>query len=528
MERIDKLYITLKCNQWRGKPIYVEDEIDINGYYIRFPDIQMDKGMISTIFAEFSDSNGGTYAVSCDIVEVEKRLIKVMIPLEILSNKGLYKVVFSVAYNETGEIKRSAVQTFEVKETITISDDNIKQDTNYPILIELIEELSKYKVDTSIFPTREEMVAYVSEQLKNMSLEAIVEQLTNIGYITRTDMEKILKNYATIASMSQYATHSDLKAYVKYIEYNTTKQQLTDLVNSMSNYVLKEPGKGLSTHDLTDELYEILIRQTGGNGEIPKELLDKINASISKTEVEKNYYNKVEIDKKEGLLNTRIDNLNSGNILHNNKTLDSVLDDILYKKPSIIRFSSNLNKFVYKIGESIANISFSWEISDNVKTIKLRVLNSTQDKYVNLPLGFSTYDLSTPINETTDFILMIEDEKLNIDKKIIHVDFVNPFYIGSSIEGAGGICENLTNIVEGVAYLKEDRVVNISCNDQRPFIAYPKEYGLLDDLTDKHGLSYLNSLTIHESFKNNITYYVYIFNEKIIMNNMKLTIIFNK
>lgn len=255
--RIKKIYFNRRYNQWRDEPIFVEDEIYDEGLCVHMVDVKFERGSINTIIADFKDSNGATYSVE-GVADYNKKTATFKIPPQILSNDGIYEVVFSISYNGKSKFVRTAIQTFTIRDTIEINDEVIQQETNYPVLVDLINNMANYKVDTSNFPTREEMMEAIQEGANATSIEEMLIVLERKGYITREDLNRILSSYATKASLSSYATQSDLNKFVTNLKFiqELDKYQLK---TSMNNYVLKENGKGLSTHDLTDELYNKLI-----------------------------------------------------------------------------------------------------------------------------------------------------------------------------------------------------------------------------------------------------------------------------
>ena len=256
--RIKKIYFNRMYDQWRGEPLYVEDGLDDDKLYIRIMDVESYKrGAVNTITVDYKDLNGATYTIlgECDY---DKKLAIFDIPLSILSNNGVYEVGFSLSFNtkdKEGVMLKTAIQTFEIIDTIEADDEAIAQDPHYPILVDLINQLADYKVDTSIFPTREEMVNAIDESI---NLDKIIEQINDKGYITQTQLNNILKNYLTKFESSDFARRSDLNKFVTNIKFIQELDRYV-LKSSMNNYVLKEEGKTLTTHDLTDELYEKLV-----------------------------------------------------------------------------------------------------------------------------------------------------------------------------------------------------------------------------------------------------------------------------
>lgn len=274
--KIKKIYFNRMYDQWRGEPLYVEDGLDDNKLYIRIMDVpDYKEGAINTITADYKDLNGGTYTILGQM-DFDKRLAIFKIPLSILSNNGIYDVVFSLSFNtrdKEGLLLKTPIQTFEIVDTIETDDEAIAQDPHYPILVDLINQLAEYKVDTSIFPTREEMMKAIEENLNETSMEEILKEVQANGYITLDKLNTILINYASKSDLSGYAKESDLNKFVTNLKFIQELDKYV-LKTSMGNYVLKEIGKGLSTHDLTDELYEKLVNLDINNGGVNIDLSD--------------------------------------------------------------------------------------------------------------------------------------------------------------------------------------------------------------------------------------------------------------
>ena len=258
--RIKKLYFSRTYNQWRDEPLYTEDGLEDSCLYIRILDVDFEDGAINVVTADFKDLNGYTYQVmgECDY---DKRLAIFQIPLAILSNNGVYEVCFTISYNskdKEGKCIKSAIQTFEIIDCIEVDDEAVAQDPHYPILVDLINQLAGYKVDTSIFPTREEMNKAIEDNVNKLSLKEILNEVANNGYITLESLNTVLKNYITKFESSEFAKQSDLNRFVTNIKYIQDLERYA-LKTSLNNFVVKESGKRLSTHDLTDALYKKLV-----------------------------------------------------------------------------------------------------------------------------------------------------------------------------------------------------------------------------------------------------------------------------
>ena len=326
----EKLYFTRYHDQWKGKDVeLVEDEVNVYDLYIQVPDLEMEEGSVNLISANFRTKDGVFIeTVACEIYDVSKRMIKLKMPLFILANNGIYEVDFSVSYNKNGSNKtdeKTAIQTFTILDTIDISDEEIANDDRYDVLQKLIDDLANYKVDTSNFASKEEVQEMINAATEGITIESIKAELEGV-YITPTQMNTALSNYVTKFDSAQFAKSSDLNAYAKttwvngQLSYYATNEKL-------SNYVLKENGKSLTSNDFTDELREKLINiPEDGSDYDDSELreliskkadtstvIDLVN-SINKIDKD-NYYEKTVIDEyMQNISNTHtedIENINN-------------------------------------------------------------------------------------------------------------------------------------------------------------------------------------------------------------------------
>lgn len=492
---MDKLYVYRKHDQWRGKPIYIEDEIDTNGYEICLSDVDMQRGNINTIMIEFEDENKGTYADTCTIVDYERRIVNFKIPLAILSNKGEYAFVITVSFNDYGEesrLYRSARQTFKILETIEMTD-NIQQSEHYPILLELINEISQYKVDTSNFPTFEDLQDIINSNLEDISLESIMLALKGEGYITKDELTRILLNYVTLASLSDtYARKVDLGKYV--LIKDLTGYYLTSYakLETLNMYVKKQEGKGLSTHDLTDELYRKLL-EVDTDFTLDEELLDKINNSVTLEEV----YSKEEVR----------------NLLENLSTM----------QPKILSFACD-KPTTYRVGESVGYITFNWDCQGSVKSIKLLGLYSDPQDVTSYVGKKYYYDRI--ISQDTTITLEVTYMNGDVLRKDIKFTFSYPLYYGVGYDSQLNIESYAKSTYIDSNY--ETVEIEVTSKNQRIFLAVPSSKVSIYEITDENGMSCISSFSISNGNINSVSYSIYTLNYEVTCNNFKLLLYVRK
>lgn len=330
--RIKKIYFNRLYNQWKGEPLYVEDGLRDDCLYVRIMDVKYEDGSINAVTADFKDLNGYSYSVLGE-TDYKKRLAIFKIPLSILSNNGIYEVAFSISYNSKDtdkNYKKTAIQTFEIVDAIESDDEAIQNDPKYPILTDLINQLANYKIDMTAYPKKEEVNEMIDLKFDDFPIDKIIEKIQKDGYITQDKVNEILRDYVKKFDLGDYAKRTDLNKYVSYITFNNALDRYILKKTVEDNYVLKENGKQLSTHDFTDELYNKLVGIDINNIEVDLHEYQKIvdnNLDTNNKEITKaiNEVNK-KIPTKTSQLNND-SNYVARNELHNHNNID-VLNNI--------------------------------------------------------------------------------------------------------------------------------------------------------------------------------------------------------
>ena len=330
--RIKKIYFNRLYNQWKGEPLYVEDGLRDDCLYVRIMDVKYEDGSINAVTADFKDLNGYSYSVLGE-TDYKKRLAIFKIPLSILSNNGIYEVTFSISYNSKDtdkNYKKTAIQTFEIVDAIESDDEAIQNDPKYPILTDLINQLADYKIDMTEYPKKEEVNEIIDLKFDDFPIDKIIEKIRKDGYITQDKVNDILRDYVKKFDLGDYAKRTDLNKYVTYINFNNTLDRYILKKTVEDNYVLKESGKQLSTHDFTDELYNKLIGIDINNIEIDLHEYQKIvdnNLETNNKEITKAIN---EVNKKIPTKTSQLENDSYyvvRNELHNHNNID-VLNNI--------------------------------------------------------------------------------------------------------------------------------------------------------------------------------------------------------
>ena len=372
--RIKKIYFNRLYNQWKGEPLYVEDGLRDDCLYVRIMDVKYENGSINAVTADFKDLNGYSYSVLGE-TDYKKRLAIFKIPLSILSNNGIYEVTFSISYNSKDtdkNYKKTAIQTFEIVDAIESDDEAIQNDPKYPILTDLINQLADYKIDMTEYPKKEEVNEIIDLKFDDFPIDKIIEKIRKDGYITQDKVNDILRDYVKKFDLGDYAKRTDLNKYVTYINFNNTLDRYILKKTVEDNYVLKESGKQLSTHDFTDELYNKLIGIDINNIEIDLHEYQKIvdnNLETNNKEITKAIN---EVNKKIPTKTSQLENDSYyvvRNELHNHNNID-VLNNIT---------SSDINNWNNK-----SDFSGQYNDLEGLPKIPSKVSELTNDNnYVN-------------------------------------------------------------------------------------------------------------------------------------------------
>ncbi len=566
----EKLYFTRLHDQWRGKEIAVEEEIKGGSYslYIQTPDVDITEGSVNSINATFKNKNGVTYVVGCAIYDSSKRIFKVDMPLSVLANEGVYEVVFSISYNSNGSINRTektAIQTFTILNTIDTSDEVIEDDDRYSILTQLIDEISKYKVDTSKFASKEDVQKMIDTATENFTIEAIKTQLEGL-YVTPQQLNNSLSNYVSKFDSAQFAKASDLNYYVKNITLNSTLSYYAKK-EDLNKYVLKENGKSLSSNDFTDELYEKLINMSNNgvgfdDSELRKMISEKadMNWVVNRFEnldaiSKDNYYDIAATDKlldeiKEdyvtdinnlsNTINTDINNLsNTMNTeylkkedykyldgisiddikVDDEQTLSQLIKDVSYEEIEIKNFNTTYITNIREVGTRIDYVELQWELNKTPISQTLTEYNGNMNSSVR-----SAY-INKSYNKTQEFILTVSDEKVVKSEKVT-VHFVSPYFYGSYRDDK--LTADIIRMSSKIIDTKKTQTIRLQYEDSGVFFAYPNSYGYLIDIKDGNGLSYNDDFTMSILTINNVVYNVYALEDKTTVSQISFSFIFRE
>lgn len=481
--RIKKIYFNRLYNQWKGEPLYVEDGLRDDCLYVRIMDVKYEDGSINAVTADFKDLNGYSYSVLGE-TEYKKRLAIFKIPLSILSNNGVYEVNFSISYNSKDtnkNYKKTAIQTFEIVDAIESDDEAIENDPKYPILTDLINQLADYKIDMTEYPKREEINEIIDLKFDDFPIDKIIKKIQKDGYITQDKVNEILRDYVKKFDLGDYAKRTDLNKYVPYMTFNNALDRYILKKTVEDNYVLKENGKQLSTHDFTDELYDKLIGIDINNIEVDLHEYQKIvdnNLDTNNKEITKAIN---EVNKKIPTKTSQLENDN--NYANNDYVIKKIAEASLNKDIDLSAYATK-NFVIDNLASDVKNLTLvnsSAKVSQNIIDYLNEIVKCflTNDTIRNNKIKYY-YILRGKINPLDDeFRLSVNDEyytnvsyisMLNIECKVLTTFlFANEGMIRlespvEAIIGGDGIYINLSITELGSVYLNNNNN-NINIDD---------------------------------------------------------------
>lgn len=213
-----------------------------------------------------------------------------------------------------------------------------------------------------------------------------------------------------------------------------------------------------------------------------------------------------------------IGSVTSGKTYEVGTDLEAIIRDILIKveNPSVV-LTLQPNKTLYDIvEEEITTITLSAKVTK--KTYPTTILKYYVDGVVVETKTATTdgtynfiYNPSTPIKETTEFKVVVEDEKGNLGTSKVETVFVAKSYYGIVADNIGEPTEAQVKALNSVLKNTNKYVYeNIVATYNKVVYAYPKELGALSSIRDMiNNLNYTNSFTKTELKIDNIDYLCY-------------------
>ena len=191
---------------------------------------------------------------------------------------------------------------------------------------------------------------------------------------------------------------------------------------------------------------------------------------------------------------------------------------MMQKDIEILSFDC-LPKTNFNKGEVVEKIHLVWEL--NVEPVSVHISDIGEvEAEMN---GCEIY--KKPITDTTTFVLTVTDKKGNVKNAEVKLTFGEedvqqpeqpPVVSGASCI-YGIFTENLdaSKIISGQKIkMMEETSITVSFHNQRVFFAYPVSQGLLSEIKDRNGFSYLDSFILEEFVIGSERYYAYYLDER--------------
>ena len=194
------------------------------------------------------------------------------------------------------------------------------------------------------------------------------------------------------------------------------------------------------------------------------------------------------------------------------------IETLLQDDIEILYFESPKTNF--EKGEVVEKVHLMWELNVEPVSVHISGLGDVEPEMS----GCVVY--KKPITETTTFVLTVTDSK----GKTKHASLTLTF--GDDVQQPG---EELPPVVSGVSCfygtfteeltgttvsrgkklkMGESTSIEITYHNERVFFAYPVSQGLLDDIKDKNGFSYIDSFIMEEVNIGSERYYAYYSEER--------------
>lgn len=286
---------------------------------------------------------------------------------------------------------------------------------------------------------------------------------------TKTIEDFVVEKFnAIVGGAVTYTTLKQVEDWIKSHE-----SEFTTLQNSVKNKVDKEPGKGLSTNDYSNEEKE--------------KVQNAFNAST--------YTNTTPIVQAHGGI--------AVGETFNQVPVNEMFDKILYpwiapRVSAQVTAPSNGGTFEIGSTQNVTNIRVSVTKSSHNIT-KVEVLNggtslgSKTDAVSNG--GSFDFAVTQAVKTNTTFTAKVTDAKNKVTSANTGTfTFVYPYYWGA-VAASGTITQDIVKALPKQIVTKGNKSTTFTCNNQRICFAYPKSYGDIKTIKDQNNFDVTGTFT---------------------------------
>ena len=230
--------------------LYKDNSVDTYG---KEANVNLDLEEVLNIYANFKVGEN-SFTDSVEILDIENRLIRIPFKSDVLK-EGLNEFEI-VAVMKNGDVLPSQTYTYKVDKSLE-NPNAIEADTNYPVLIELMDlvenklidmDKSIQKVNTSIENMTNEISNY-----KEVTTNALNSDISDYKEATTNELEESFNNYSnsTASNITRVLDNKiveiDNRVNSKIVEVDevieevelseqTRKEEHLELVNELSSY----------------------------------------------------------------------------------------------------------------------------------------------------------------------------------------------------------------------------------------------------------------------------------------------------
>ena len=288
-------------------------------------------------------------------------------------------------------------------------------------------------------------------------------------------------------------------------------KEISDTKVDVTQFAKKEEVEQMLEEALKVVDIETIVQELKNRGYVDTTTLNKI--------LKDGFYAKEDIDKKIEEVNENIedvkinyfnkntDSFEGRNIEVNGKTLQEIINDLMYKEVEIKSFNTTLETNLVERGYGLYSVPFEWELEGDVETQRINVIdNDNVVKVNNLNKDVRTATITCDIlNCDGKFTLRVADRKGKVKTKEIVIKSVFPSYYGTYKDDltTEDIIGGNKIIIDG----EKNQHIEMTYTNSKVFFAYPKVFGELVDIKDHNGFSYFDDFIFDDTFAHSGTSY---------------------
>lgn len=223
--------------------IYKDNSIDVDGIEAS---VNLNLNEVNYIYVEFKVGEN-SYTDTVTIKDIDKGLVVVPFKTDVIK-QGLNQFEL-VAVMKNGDVKPSQTFQYNIEKSLE-NPNSIQAETNYPILVDLIEKVSDLLDEIIENGSHSHNNLEALEKITSEKIEKWDNHNHNENYYTKNESYNKKEVDATISKVS---LDIDNKLSEKSNKNHNHNGIYSDIGHSHTDYVTKVDGKVLSSNDYTNE-----------------------------------------------------------------------------------------------------------------------------------------------------------------------------------------------------------------------------------------------------------------------------------